>query len=290
MIDELPEDLIGTAVTPSTGTLFNIEDDTQPLEGKQVDDFHHYVAKILYLSKRARPDLQTTVSFLCTRVQSPTVHDWLKLKRLLKYIQATKDLPLIIEDDGNGVVYWHIDGSFAVHHDMKSHTGIFMSTGKGALYASSRKQKINTKSSTEAEVVAVDDGLNQILWTKYFLEAQGYDLHSSTLYQDNQAAILLEQNGKASSTKRTKHINIRYFFITDVVKDRKEVDIEYLPTDQMIGDYYTKPLTGGLFHRMRNQILNIRDEDRSLYKKAYDAYINNKNMEKEKLTRGASAA
>ena len=104
-----------------------------------------------------------------------------------------------------------------------------MSTGKGAAYASSAKQKINAKSSAEAEAIAAGGCASQILWTKYFLEAQGYDLHSSTLYQDNHSAILLEQNGKASSTKRTKHINIRYFFITGAARDRKEVDIEYLP-------------------------------------------------------------
>jgi len=80
---------------------------------------------------------------------------------------------LILEDNGNGVASWHIDGAFAVHHDMKSHTGVYMSTGKGAMYASSTKQKLVAKSSTEAEIIGVDNGIGQLVWTKYFLKEQG---------------------------------------------------------------------------------------------------------------------
>ena len=57
---------------------------------------------------------------------------------------------------------WHIDGSFAVHNDMKSHTGIYMSTGKGAMYASSNKQKLVAKSSTKTEVIGVGDGIGLV--------------------------------------------------------------------------------------------------------------------------------
>ena len=61
------------------------------------------------------------------------------------------------------------------------------------------------------------------------------------MYQDNQSAILLENNGKKSSSKKTRHINIRYYFITDRIKS-DEIEIEYCPTDDMVADYFTKPL------------------------------------------------
>ena len=77
------------------------------------------------------------------------------------------------------------------------------------------KQKLVSKSSTEAELVATNDVMPQLLWTKYFLEAQDYVTKANKLYQDNMSTILLEKNGKWSSSKRTKHINIRYFFIKD---------------------------------------------------------------------------
>jgi hypothetical protein len=89
-----------------------------------------------------------------------------------------------------------------------------------------------------------------ILWTKLFLEEQGYNINSNILYQDNKSAILLETNGKKSSGKRT----IRYFFLTDQVK-KGNVTIVYCPTDDMVGDFHTKPLQGEKFPKFRNAIL-----------------------------------
>eukprot|EP00978_Attheya_sp_CCMP212_P038772 scaffold195564_cov31-Attheya_sp.AAC.1 len=129
---------------------------------------------------------------------------------------------------------------------MKSHTGGIMSLGRGAVYASSVKQKLNVKSSTESELVGVADMLPQMLWTRYFLEAQGYGIKESIGFQDNQASMLLEKYGRASSSKRTRHINIRYFFVTDRIAN-KEVSIKWCPTAEMIADFFTKPLQGTLF-------------------------------------------
>ncbi len=91
---------------------------------------------------------------------------------------------------------------------MKSHTGAILTMGKGGVYAMSTKQKINTKSSTEAELVGVDDGMPMVLWTRNFLKNQGYNVADNVVYQDNLSAILLERNGCASSGRRTRHIDI----------------------------------------------------------------------------------
>ena len=95
-----------------------------------------------------------------------------------------------------------------------------------------------------------------ICWTRYFLESQGYGVFENILYQDNQSAILLEKNGKASSSKRAKHINIRYFFVTDRI-NQKEMSVEWCPTGQMIGDFMTKPLQGSLFKKFRDQVMGV---------------------------------
>jgi hypothetical protein len=124
---------------------------------------------------------------------------------------------------------------------------------------SSTKQKLNTRSSTETEIVGADDFMPAICWTRYFMEAQGYQVKDNVLFQDNKSAILLEKNGKASSSKRkrTKHISIRYFFITDRVKKGDVLLVAWCPTGDMIADYMTKPLQGALFRKFRDQIMGV---------------------------------
>ena len=90
--------------------------------------------------------------------------------------------------------------------------------GQGALYSISNKQKMNTKSSTEAELVGVDDLMTQILWMQYLLEAKCLNVSDNVVYQNSQSTIKLENNGRASSDKRTRHINIHNFFVTDHIE------------------------------------------------------------------------
>ena len=125
-------------------------------------------------------------------------------------------MTLTIEPDDNPC--WWVDSSYAVHPDMKIHAGIFMTIGKGGSYTSSCKQKLNTKSSMEAELVAIDGAMDQILWTRNFLAAQGILVPHTTIYQYNKITILLSENGKASSSKRTKHLDVGYYFVTDRIK------------------------------------------------------------------------
>jgi hypothetical protein len=101
-----------------------------------------------------------------------------------------------------------VDASFAVHPDFKSHTSAMMTLGKGAMQSIARKQKRNVQSSTEGKLVAVDNAATIILWTKLFLEAQGYSVDKNIVYQDNKSALLLETNGKKSSGKQTRALNV----------------------------------------------------------------------------------
>ena len=119
----------------------------------------------------------------------------------------------------------------------------------------SSKQKLNTKSSTEAELVGADDMMGPLLWTKNFLEAQGYKSQRIVLYQNNTSAMLLEKYDRESSSKRTHHINIRYFFIKDCIQI-KDFKVKYCPTDDIVADYLTKLLQGAKFNKFRKAIMN----------------------------------
>jgi hypothetical protein len=261
MLEDVPADMTGNASTPAADHLFKTNDEAEALPQDMSDTFHSITAKILFLCKRARPDVQTPVAFLCTRVQHPDVDDYKKLGRLVCYLRNTKELCLTLEADDLSVIRWWVDASFAVHQNMRSHTGGALSLGKGAIYSTSTCQKLNTKSSTETELVAADDVLPMILWTRQFMEGQGYAVKENVLYQDNQSAMLLEMNGQKSSTKRTRHLDIRYFFITDRIR-QKQLSVEYCPTGDMWADIHTKPLQGATFAKFRKLILNLPDGQR----------------------------
>ena len=121
----------------------------------------------------------------------------------------------------------------------------------------SRKQRLKTTSSTEAEVVGTSDYVPKNIWFQLFLEEQGYPIKENILYQDNQSAIRLERNGRRSCGQASRHINIRYFFVKDRI-DNGKLLIEYCPTESMLADFFTKPMQGTLFRLFRDVILGHR--------------------------------
>ncbi|MCK7499178.1 MAG: hypothetical protein MZW92_58370 [Comamonadaceae bacterium] len=256
ILHDAPKEMRGSAATPAANHLFQINENPIPLKTEEAEIYVHIVMQLLYLSQRARPDIRTAVSFLCGRLTKPDQDDYKKLARVIKYLDSTVDMALVLAADDTGKIKWWVDASYAVHTDMKSHTGGTLSMGKGSIYSTSNKQKLVTRSSTEAEVVGVHDVMPQLIWTAHFLDGQGVTIDESILYQDNTSSILLEKNGRSSSTKRTRHMNIRYFFIKDQV-DSKRVKIEHCPTGDMLADFFTKPLQGLQFRKLRDQIMNI---------------------------------
>jgi hypothetical protein len=254
MVTEFPEEL-SKSNYPWNQNLFQIDNKCKLLNKEKSEIFHTFVAKGLFVCKRARPDIQPAIAFLSTRVKAPDEQDWCKLVKMMNYLNNSKEDVLTLECDELCNITWHLDASFAVHNDKRSHTGATMSLGGGAIISISTKQKINTRSSTEAELVSIDDVIAKVLWTKLFLEAQGYNIEKNVLMRDNISSMKLETNGKMSSGKRTRHFDIKYFYITDLL-ERKELTIQYCPTDKMIADYMTKPLTGSKFHTFRKKVMN----------------------------------
>ena len=90
-----------------------------------------------------------------------------------------------------------------------------------------------------------------------FLREQGYTVRKNILYQDNESAIKMKANGKMSCTSNSKHVDIRYFFVKDRV-DKRKIEIRHYPTTKMVADYFTKPLQGALFHKLRRIIMGWR--------------------------------
>ncbi len=109
MLDKLPEDMDGEAATPAANHLFEVNDkDPVMLDEPTLVLFHHYVAKLLFLCKRARPDTQTAIAFLCARVKGPNANDYKKLTQVVRYIRGTLEMPLTLEADNMHIVKWWV--------------------------------------------------------------------------------------------------------------------------------------------------------------------------------------
>ncbi|KAG7353630.1 hypothetical protein IV203_002985 [Nitzschia inconspicua] len=262
IIAQLPLSLsFGPSATPAGNHLFVVDKNAQKLSQTNSDLLHRMTTQLLYLCKRARPDLQTAVAFLTTRVVAPDCDDIKKLGRCVRYLRRTAHLPLVLEANCVSNIRWWVDASYAVHPDMRSHTGATMTLGKGSVYSMSTRQKINTRSSTEAELVGVNDAMSIILWTRHFLEAQGHTVRENVVYQDNESAIVGKERAAIYETNSPSRRMIRYFFVTDNIH-RGKMSIEYYPTGDMVADYFTYLQCGyGIPDSHFTEVLVAREHD-----------------------------
>jgi hypothetical protein len=242
----------GISSTPSNKLLM------KPVDSPLVDQ-HHYLSdlmKLMYLAKRTRPDILFTLSFLATRSSEPNSNDRSNLDRVFKYLNGTRDLGIRFIPSAPSLCCY-CDASYAVHVDAKSHSGILYTLGmnNGPLLTKSSKQKLVAKSSTEAELIALDEGVDTVDWMIRFIKSLGVSVTPATVFQDNQSTIQLAERGRPASN-RSKHISVRYFSIKEKI-DAGNVVLEYLPTADMIADIFTKPLRGDLFRKLRAILLNM---------------------------------
>ena len=211
-IEMFGEELKGGITSPGYQDLFTTFDGLSPeLNDKKSKVFHSVTAKLLFITKRARPDIETCVSYLTTRVAKSNDRDWCKLKRVLNFLQHAIDDPRIIGASSLLDLYTWIDASYAVHPNMQGHTSGVMSYGTGVVHAQSGKQKLNVKSSTECKLVGTNEYCPFNIWQMMFMEEQGYPLRKNILYQDNQSAMRMQINGRNSCTGNFRHVHIRYF-------------------------------------------------------------------------------
>ena len=257
LIGEILEDfgISGTSRVPASVDLFEIDIDSPLLSEAQRRKFHGGVQKLLYIAGKCRMDISVPVNFLTTRVTIATEQDMKKLTKTLRYLNGTRDLGLMLGGDEQGFISVQIfaDASYGVHVDGKSHSGVAVTLGRGAILIHSGKQRLVVKSSAEAELVTQADSLGYGFRILNFIKAQGYDIDQGIIHQDNQAAIRLAENGRSTSN-RTRHIKIRYFFLKQFL-DSGELQVVYCPTDKMVADILTKPLQGEIFAKGRSYLL-----------------------------------
>ena len=244
----------GSARTPATEGLFDVRDEPGDVSEAERVEFHSNVARAAYLAKRARPDILMPVAYLATRVTKCTRDDIHKLLRLMKYVNATRERGIVLRIGNEGVcVKVYIDAAYGVHADGKSHTGSCVVIGDvGPVHCKSSKQTIVSKSSTEAELIALSDSANQGLHMRNFLIEQGYECGPVTVFQDNMSCMALMERGR-SGAEKTRHIAIRYFWLKERVT-AGEALIKHKGTVEMYANLLTKPLQGSQFLSERDAL------------------------------------
>jgi hypothetical protein len=183
------------------------------------------------------------------------VDDLRKLTRVHAYLKKTRDLVLKFGRGCKVELIALIDASFGVHHDYTSRSGLVLKLAGGAVGGSSSKQKLVVKDSTESEIVGLSDESTKVIWAREWLLSQGYKLPPTLIYQDNKSVLSLMATGRTTK-QRTKHLNVRYFFIRDRIA-KQELRLEYLPTKRMVADLMTKPIVGKLLVSLRGDMLGL---------------------------------
>ena len=242
----------GSAACPANSNLFIISENSTLLDDDDKKLFHTKAAKLLYMAKRARPDLDPLAAFLVTRVQSPTEEDLKKLLHGEKYLNQTITLEYVINPIDLQVGA-SVDASFATHPDAKGHTGVIVTIGGATVWCGSTKQKLVCRSSAEAELVGLSDSIPKIIYCRNFMVSQGHHQDPSVVKQDNKSTIVLAEKGRSTSD-RSRHIHIRYFYVKDNIL-RGDIKLMYQESQDIVADILTKPLQGELFRKLRGRLL-----------------------------------
>ena len=242
-----------TAKTPADENLFEIDETAAALDPGAAERFHTGTAKLLFVAKRCRPAILTAVSFLCSRVTTSTAEDARKLERVMKYLRGTPSQPIKYEKGTQKMeLFAYIDAGYGVHHTGESRSGWVVTLNGTPVLSKTARQKIVTKSSTEAELVALSDGLTDVIWCRQFVQSAGFAIPATPVGEDNTAVLSLLEARKFG-TARTKHINVRYFFICDRIANGELVMV-YVPTKEQLADINSKALVGHQFQVLQPRL------------------------------------
>lgn len=225
---------------------------------EEEQDFDHQLyqqasGSLAYLATRTRPDISVAWSVISRKNARPKISDWVRLKRIFRYLSGTKDLKLVYTR--NEKLNWsesitgYCDASFGgSRSDRKSQSGFVFSLGNMAILWSSKKQPIIALSATEAEYICLAAGVQDGCWVVNILGEIGLVVNKMIVYEDNMGAIHIAQN--SSSLGRVKHIDIRYHYIKQKVEEGTLL-VKYCKTDHMVADVLTKGLAKQKFMYFR---------------------------------------
>lgn len=225
---------------------------SSPLDDKT--PYQALIGSLLWASTATRPDISEAVGRLCRAMASPTMEHWTQAKKVLRYLKKTKTYSLTLGRNKNAELTGYVDANFAPNHSgRRSTTGYIFFYNGGAISWKSTVQPTVALSSSEAEYMALASATQEAIYLRQILKELGILQPTPTvMHEDNQSCKNLAEGSGINA--RTKHIDVRYHFIRDAIKD-KVISVVYCPTAEMIADFLTKPLTEKNFTKFRDQVL-----------------------------------
>ena len=228
-------------------------------KGEEIDstEYKQLIGSLIYITT-TRPDIMYAVSFLSRFMAAPKEGHLLAAKRILRYLKGTMNFGIFYKRSSDNTLKGYTDSDFAGDLDGgKSTSGYVFMMGDGAVAWSSKKQPIVTLSTTEAEYVAATACACQSIWMREVLNSIEEDLCKCvTVFCDNSSSIKLSKNPVFHG--RTKHINVKFHFIRDLIK-KGDVELMYCRTKEQLADIMTKPLKLEDFVKLR-MLLGVQEK------------------------------
>jgi hypothetical protein len=220
------------------------------------------IAKILYIAKRTRPDVLLPTIVMASRVNKYNDDDKKKIARIFEYLFRTKEMGLRLRDTSEGdeiVLNVYVDASYGAYEDGKGQTAYGIGMGKGMFFVKSNKQKCVAKSSTGAEVIALDDAVCDAVHLMNMLSSCGFKCGKCVVHEDNLSVIKIIRGG-IEVMRKTKFMRVRVAHMKEMI-DMNGIQVKHCPTNNMIVDILTKPLVGNKFRRLRDAMLGTASLD-----------------------------
>ncbi|PRQ55986.1 putative RNA-directed DNA polymerase [Rosa chinensis] len=222
--------------------------------GKRVNAtlYKQIVGSLMYLTT-TRPDIMFAVSMVSRYMEKPMEDHLVAVKRILRYLKGTADLGIFYKKFQSSNLCGFTDSDYAGDmDDRKSTSGFVFMMGSGAISWSAKKQQIVTLSTTEAEFVAAASSSCQAIWLRRMLGVLQNQQQSPTIiYCDNSSSIKLSKNSVLHG--RSKHIDVRYHFLRDLMKEGA-IELVYCPSNDQVADILTKPLKSAVFVKLRGEL------------------------------------
>ena len=243
----------GEQKLPCRSNLLESNPNSPKLNDTMVNRFRSTLQKVAY-AREGRPDFDFTVCYLQSKQSSPSQQDWSDLIHLLEYIKRFPEKQVVFKPR-DLQLRGFCDASFNITSDGRSYFGYVITLGHSLVSTKGGRVKTVVRSSTEAEISAVNEIISELLWCRDVLEELGYDQNRMHIKEDNQSCITMLQKEPRSFHSKSRHVRVKWEFFREEYAKRT-VCLSYCPTEKMVADLLTKPLGGKAHNLHSSAILN----------------------------------